>query len=612
MGETLERSNDILPSSEWSIYHQTAVHSRNLEDVDPSAFYNDSNCHTTKKLSTRLRRDDSATGRSLDPAGHPEVLPSLRPECYTVTEAFPNLFINNTFEENITDFSRTNRYLLWYRAKPRRWIRLSISVTITVESRLWVTARAAGPSADSAEDLPGNLAGLLEEYLRHHANLKQDIHLKAYFGGRLDSTLGMQLRAAEPPFQTAAYLREISSSLRHLCRQFYPETTLTQIPLHRRRRKCFYVSAVESVWALDFRFGSTKAEIDTSVYHLKALHCLVSTPGICPFMGLVTDHEDGLVKGFLAKAPLKGPMFRQIALANGSGKTIPWTRREKWCRQITKALAGVHSKGFAVGRLATESRWTIALDEYDNAVIFWLTPSFMASRMRGTMPPEQGRLTPPETSLPSTCYTDLYQLGLLFWKIAENVAEARVFWCPLAGCKAEKGACDEPHSKPVQLPPTGPDIPDYVDKIISACREENPHRRPPAAELLEMFPAESVESKGTCGTSQEELERPQAAAATPPPSSTQQLKEILDLYGNMYTCELCSSICTEKVYHCLVCCAGDFDLCLDCFSKGMHCLDPSHYLQEMLWVIQNHEYFYSSVQEDGQRIITRGLENRSM
>lgn len=408
-----ERSNDALPPSERSNYTHNAVHSRALEDVDPSADYDDSSCHTTKELSTRPRRHDFASGRHLDAACYPEVLPSLRPESYTVTEAFPNVFINNTFEENITDFSRTNRYLLWYRAKPRRWIRLSISVTITVESRLWVTARAAATSGVSAEDLPGNLAGLLEDYLRHRANLKQDIHLQAYFGGRLDSTLGKQLQVAKPPFQTTAYLREISSSLRHLCRKFYPETALTQVPLHRRRAKCFYVSAVESVWALDFRFGSTKAEIDTSAYHLKALHCLASIPGVCPLMGLVTDHEDGLVKGFLAKAPLKGPMFTQIALANGSGKAIPWARREKWCRQITKALAGVHSRGFAVGRLSTEHRWTIAIDEYDNAVIFWLTPSFTASSIQGTIPPEQRPLTPPEYPLRSTCYTDLYQLGLL-------------------------------------------------------------------------------------------------------------------------------------------------------------------------------------------------------
>lgn len=611
LSPNLERPNNALPPSERSSYPHNAVHSRELEeDVDPSAYYDDSSCHTTKQLSTRSRRDDFARGRQLHPAGRPEVLPSLRPESYTVTEAFPNVFINNTFEESITDFSRTNRYLFWYRDRPRRWIRLSISVTISVESRLWITARAPATPAISTEGLPGNLAGLLEEYLRHRADLKQDMHLQAYFGGRMDSTLGTQLRVAEPPFQTTAYLREISSSLRHLCRQFYPETALTQIPLHRCRSNCLYVSAVESVWALDFRFGSTKAEIDTSLYHLKALHCLGTTPGVCTFMGLVTDHEDGLVKGFLAKVPLKGPMFRQIALANGSGKAISWKRREKWCRQITEALAGVHSKGFAVGRLATEHRWPIALDEYDNALILWLTPSFMASRMQGTMPPEQRPLTPLEHSLPSTCYTDLYQLGLLLWRIAENVAQCGIPWCRLAGCMAEKGECHEPHSEPVQLPPTGPDIPDYVDKVISACREENPHRRPPAAELLELFPAESVESEGPGGTSRGK--RPQGAAATAPPSSTQQLKEIVEMYGNIYNCDVCSNICSEKVYHCLVCCAGDYDLCVDCFSIGKHCLDPGHYLQEMLWIVQDHEYFYSSVQEDGQRIVASGLGKQSM
>lgn len=105
---------------------------------------------------------------------------------------------------------------------------------------------------------------------------------------------------------------------------------------------------------------------------------------------------------------------------------------------------------------------------------------------------------------------------------------------------------------------------------------------------------------------------PQEAAATVPRSSTQQLEEILELYGNMYTCELCANICTEKVYHCLVCCAGDFDLCLDCFSKGRHCLDTSHYLQEMLWIVQDYDCFYSSVQQDGKWIMTRGLGKRSV
>lgn len=115
---------------------------------------------------------------------------------------------------------------------------------------------------------------------------------------------------------------------------------------NRQRRKCFYISGVESVWALDFRFGPTKAEIDSSSYYLRALHCLGGTPGICLFMGIVTDYEDGLVKGFLARAPRRGPFFRQISRAKRSKKPVPWTRRENgadksrepWLKYIPKAM----------------------------------------------------------------------------------------------------------------------------------------------------------------------------------------------------------------------------------------------------------------------------------
>lgn len=118
-------------------------------------------------------------------------------------------------------------------------------------------------------------------------------------------------------------------------------------------------------------------------------------------MGIVADDENGLVKGFVARAPLRGPLFRQISRANRSKRPVPWTRREKWCRQITRAVAEVHSKGFAIGKLATQMQWTFALDEDDNAVLFWLSPSFVPSRKHATMPPEHRDLAETENSLPA-------------------------------------------------------------------------------------------------------------------------------------------------------------------------------------------------------------------
>ncbi|KIX09368.1 uncharacterized protein Z518_00447 [Rhinocladiella mackenziei CBS 650.93] len=219
---------------------------------------------------------------------------------------------------------------------------------------------------------------------------------------------------------------------------------------------------------------------------MRVPHCLKGTPGITPFIGVVLD-ENGTINGFLSEAPTNGSLFDTIARSIESGAPISWERREKWCRQIVRAVAEMHSKNFVVGMLGNVHASGLGLNARDDAVIhhrFWTT--FAYDNMKtGVVPPELRQSASIVGSMTALPQTDIYQLGLLLWRIATNRHHLpRPAFCKLSGCTTE------PHSDPDQLPPPGEDTPQYIRDMVVTCRAENPDERPAAWELLEMFPPE--------------------------------------------------------------------------------------------------------------------------
>ena len=71
-------------------------------------------------------------------------------------------------------------------------------------------------------------------------------------------------------------------------------------------------------------------------------------------MGVIADEEDGHVQGSLTKMPLKGILFSEMSRDIESGTPVSQTRRERWCRQIIKVVAGIYRREIVEGRW----RWT--------------------------------------------------------------------------------------------------------------------------------------------------------------------------------------------------------------------------------------------------------------
>lgn len=536
---------------------------------------------------------------------------SFRPETLTCADT-ATLFSHMTIQASITDMTRTNLYDMFYCKTPRQWIRLRVSVTFSVESRLW-NYESAPACTGTKKELPPNVGQILKGFLKSRVNLQQDTYLQIHSGS--------QVQIIKSTFQPTAYFKTITNMLRHLNCPRFSEDLLLQVPLHRRERS-FFVSRLPSHWTLDFRFGSERSLNDVLLYQLQALHCLRGAPGISPFLGLVTDQDTAQVKGFLCELPATGLLFKTVmAEATNSGVSISWDRRERWCRDIIRAVAEAHSKGFLIGKLGWPMGSGIAVDGQDRAVLFHFQPVFFYQKhQRGRLPPECRNLDAADGFFTATPTTDIFQLGLTIWHIAANVhSPTPSQFCDLAGCVGEMNTlCTEPHADPVQLPPL-PGIPQYLTDVIYACRVEKPHQRSAAWELLEMFPLEAeicgMPGGPVVGTPLGEKVQSGSSPASGSSRTIQDqntherprepiyhLEEVQKLYDNSSICDICKQLTTDRSFQCIICSVTSYDVCPQCFSKGVHCLEPRHYLTEQGSRVVKGRLF-SNVKENGKREI---------
>ena len=272
----------------------------------------------------------------------------------------------------------------------------------------------------------------------------------------------------------------------------------------------------------------------------------------------------------------------------------------------------MHAKGFVAGFLAEIPIAGICIDSNDNIVLHGrFRRSFYYSKtLGGIVPPEHWDETSDEGWITASPYSDIYQLGLLLWRLAtSDNKELNPMLCTMAGCtRGSGGKCTEVHADPIQLPPLGEDIPQYFQEIIAACRSADPSERTPAWQLLKMFPrnlaevAKSYSSPtGDCATQNtKSSDFVLGRARINPPAQLVRLENLFDMYDLITCCSLCGKTASSHHFHCKICTSGDYDLCPECFSRGAHCADLSHFLEEVS-IAQEKPRYHSSVQQTGQR-----------
>jgi hypothetical protein len=540
-----------------------------------------------------VRNSFSMTVAKLDPF---ERLSRVEPESLTCLTDVSTLFAYHCREKETGDYTTVNQFAMLYAKSPRHWVRLIVSITISVDSEYWRVwkIQSVRRSQKCAACVPTQVLLNLKKFLNQCVNIEeQNYHLSMFLGR------GCTGRAIEPsswpapylsptPPEDIAYLLEITERVFHWgCRRFNERQLQSQRPLNRNAPNCDFIAWLEGRWVLLLRFGSNRLRDESLYYLLRVLHCARDSPGINPLIGVALGDTTGIIQWVVCDLPAQGMLAVVMAEATESRAPISWERRVKWCRQIVAGTFAVHSNNLVVGAFSQSPNCGIAINSNDDAILYKMFQDKIISGIvnPGQLPLECCEEAAENPKILVTPALDIWQLGLVLWGVVVNKPTRNLpDFCEIAGCPPKVSpACDEAHANPTQLPMPKDAIPMYLREIIMACRRDSSHR-PAAWELLQMFPAdvgicENTEKRGT----------------------NFSLKEYLDHYDKTAFCDNCSGLISRSTvaYHCDICDAGDYDMCRRCFDAGRHCLDLGHYLQEVKSGVI--EKLYSSITSSGQR-----------
>lgn len=204
--------------------------------------------------------------------------------------------------------------------------------------------------------------------------------------------------------------------------------------------------------------------VEEFLYEANALSSLRDSQNVVQFEGIVVDDKKQVVKGLLLSYAEQGALVDLIYDYKHT-EWFPWARRERWAKQIVAGLADIHESGFVQGDFTLSN---IVVDEADSARIIDINRRGCPV---GWEPPELARLIQSGQRISSYIgvKSDLYQLGMVLWALAEQQ--------------------DEPERQEQPLQFTNPhEIPDYYHAIVQSCLSEKLRDRSAAKDLLKQFP----------------------------------------------------------------------------------------------------------------------------
>ena len=382
--------------------------------------------------------------------------------------------------------------------------------------------------------------------------------------------------------------REVLTFLDDIGCPRYLESEVTQ--LESIEPPNFFASYCNGMLVYETMFTRSGPSLE-HLYSIRLLHCMKGTPGFAKLVGIVTDKHIAQAKSYLIELP----RTRHSLLSIAPGQ--PWTRREKWARQLLRSVAEAHSKGFVIGRIGPVSPRII---EGTDSILLWRFSSkfAMGNQFDLHYPPEfqHYKYAPKGTNEADsgdiTTKTDLYELGVMLWLLAENLPKThRSPVCIRNKCRnVLDSKCNDSHRNPTALPELSTDVPQYYKDIVNACWAKYPQDRVCARTLLKWFP-------------------PLTQYENLPDANFETQNIDITAVGNGLVktphCDRCQLPCGKVFFHCSVCLTGDYDICDQCYESGKHCLDKEHLLEQNRkigsWTVP--WKYHSSVNDLGTREI---------
>ena len=519
------------------------------------------------------------------PDGFFEQSSSFYPEKYTMKSLFSDpIYVIGIIQSE--KMLRTQKYFLLYAETPRRWRRVTVSATfdISKDQSAFLSVRALSNLEVQIKLLPKLVSHELNMLLPRLELFKSVTSLSLLFkedeSGQIvnDST---RTKICEDILEVEMSCeKRILNDLKHLnCAQFLERDILVESRISSSRFKVRAGSRICVERKVPFVNSGTQGENEFYAYFqdLKQLKSMRGFKGVAEFIGVVVDDTRSHLRSYLYEYPVIGSLFTVLMCAGSKSETIPWSIRESWARQIVEAISEVHSKGLLVGCLMWLHEIGIRAD--GRIILAGLrTSQKHFANYNGHMAPElrdASRTDIYALNKMVNYSTEIFQLGFILWKLAEH--KINVFpgyFCSKSRCSYRpRYVCTADHANPIELPPCPVGIASYFNDLITQCRLPDPHLRPTAYELAEMFPSRNHNTE-------------------PAPAI---LNDLLQRYACPQTfyiwCIECGTLMMDVYYHCDICYQANFDLCQSCAAQDVHCFDPQHKLVKRMvttdGVIQN-------------------------
>ena len=374
------------------------------------------------------------------------------------------------------DKSKREKFFVTYAETPSRWRK----VTVSLDYRF-------APQGSLEADL-STLHYQRDKSFRIYEAIRESLPDIQYY----DTVTNLKLATTPEDGQLHVYVREDANEIiEYPCLSLFEHV---RVPTYAESELDFishlsgfvYKVRVDGVTVIKKEIPGPDA-IDESVYEVNALDSLLGCDSVVQLIGLVVDDDRSIVKGLLISDASQGALVDMIYDFRGE---LPWPRREKWAKQIVHGLSEIHEAGFVQGDFTLSN---IVIDERDNAQIIDINRRGCPV---GWEPPELGRLIDSGQRI-GMCIgvkTDLFQLGMVLWALAEEV--------------------DEPERVERPLPPVVDSVPAYFRHMIETCLNDRPQGRASAKKLLRSFPA----STGF----------PPCSTTKPPPPTESPNSEILE------------------------------------------------------------------------------------
>lgn len=570
--------------------HDVWSHSHTAQSaLEPSPPEYSSPIESRSPLSYRRSLKLSEKHPYSEPISHFETSSSFFPETYTLDEQLPSnfLIVVSSYEQCCSAALKTIVYGVFYSKSPRQWCKLNISLDIGRSSTFWAvteissrgfTTRSSNTGAPLGIAMPSLPLTLLSQFQNHLSEaeyLDEDVHLR----WSLSNDEKVQQKRLEYHDTPSDLLQTATESTDVLCRKIlvylddlgcprYFENEVIQIAIVKQPDH--YAACVDGMLVLETKLAYSPTSKD-AIYDIQVLRSLQGDPGFVKFVGIVVDCSGKHLKSVLLEFPKRKWHLLYGMLAYD--EPIPWERRENIARQLVERVSQVHSKGFVVGTLWHP--WLpIVVDDSDCIHLFRFDKRFSASIEGGWFYPPEFRNTQASADsmdrtkcLDLTPKIDMFHLGLVLWFIARSLT-------PFTSDEADTEVIkyyDGSHADldPIALPRLPESIPQYYRDIIDSCRAEDPDDRPAAWRLLELFSPKKT------------LEIPLIEEAKP---KYMDISSLRNCFRMSFGCNLCGATIqghNATFFHCNVCTEGNFDLCMMCYGRGMHCDDREHLLIEV-------------------------------